>query len=257
MNNQIRAVSLASACFTLAAVFLCSGNTALAATPASPAQQQQGDGRDVANIMAQAKAGDANAQYKLAILFAQGDGVARDRQQVLFWNRKAAEQGHADAQFGMGGMYFVGDGVATDRQQAMDWFRRAAEQGQVTAQYTLGALHFGDMMDKSAAQGDGLLKNAMAKIEKEKQAAVAGTKETVPVKPEVVDNKAANKEADKEAELRADINKDKRLAFLWLTLAARHGYQDSGNLLSKLKWQLTDEEKRQFTAEVDAWKPHQ
>jgi|GEM_PF-2849367 len=251
MNNQIKAVSSAFACLTLAAVCLCAGNTVLAATPASPTQLQ-GDGKDVANIMAQAKAGDANAQYKLAILYAQGDGVARDKEQVLFWNRKAAEQGHADAQFGMGGMYFVGEGVAKDRQQAMDWFRRAAEQGQVTAQYTLGALHFGDMMDKSVAQGDSLLTKVTAKMEQEKQAAVAGTKEAVPVKPEVADNK----EADKEANLRVDINKDKRLAFLWLTLAARHGYKDSGNLLSKLTWQLSDEEKRQFTAEADAWKPH-
>ena len=252
MKTPVKTISSTFASLTLAAVCLCSGPTVLAAPQASSAYPaQQGTAKDVASVMAQAKAGDANAQYELAVRYAQGNGVAGDAGQALFWSRKAAEQGHADAQFGLGGMYFVGAGVARDKQQAMDWFRRAAEQGQVGAQYTLGALHLRDMMDKNSAQGEGLLKNAMAILEKEKQAEAAGKKNAAPAKPEVVDSQ----EAEKEAKLMADIENDKRLAFVWLTLAERNGYQDKGNLLTKLKWQLSEEERNKFTAEADAWKP--
>ena len=54
---------------------------------------------------------------------------------------KAAEQGNADAQFSLGNMYAEGHGVPQDDQQSMSWFRKAAEQGFVPAQVNLGVMY--------------------------------------------------------------------------------------------------------------------
>ena len=52
-----------------------------------------------------AQAGDADAQYKLGVMYAEGHGVSADGTQAVYWFRKAAEQGNADAQLYLGVMY--------------------------------------------------------------------------------------------------------------------------------------------------------
>ena len=42
---------------------------------------------------------------------------------------QAAEQGNAQAQFNLGWMYANGEGVRQDPVQAVQWYRKAAEQG--------------------------------------------------------------------------------------------------------------------------------
>ena len=42
-----------------------------------------------------AEQGDASAQLILGIMYAKGEGVAKDNTQALYWYRKAAEQGSA------------------------------------------------------------------------------------------------------------------------------------------------------------------
>ena len=51
---------------------------------------------------------------------------------------KKAEQGDADAQFQLGVMYAEGRGVLKSYVDAVKWYRKAAEQGDVHAQYNLG-----------------------------------------------------------------------------------------------------------------------
>jgi TPR repeat protein len=88
-----------------------------------------------------AKAGHADAQHLLGLMYYMGRGVARDYKQALTWHRKAAEQGQADAQYVVGAMYYTGNAVSADPRSAVSWFRRAAEKGHAEAQHALGLMY--------------------------------------------------------------------------------------------------------------------
>lgn len=85
--------------------------------------------------------GNAEAQYRLAVLYVQGRGVARSALDAEMWMRKAAEQNHPAAQTGLGYMYLLGLGVARDDEMALHWYRKAADLGDGAAQYGLGVLY--------------------------------------------------------------------------------------------------------------------
>ena len=85
--------------------------------------------------------GDAEAQFNLGIMYANGDGVPRDREKSIEWFRLAAEQGHASSQYILGDRYYHGDGgVAQSYEEAAKWYRLAAEQGDFFAQQALGGV---------------------------------------------------------------------------------------------------------------------
>ena len=54
--------------------------------------------------------------------------------------RAPAEQGDAEAQFNLGVMYANGRGVPQDDSEAVRWYRLAADQGHAGAQFNLGAV---------------------------------------------------------------------------------------------------------------------
>ncbi|BBE90115.1 hypothetical protein CHBNII5_14130 [Haemophilus influenzae] len=80
-----------------------------------------------------AEQGDANVQFNLGVMYAEGQGVKQDDFEAVKWYRKAAEQGDADAQLNLGAMYAIGRGVKQDGVEAVKWFRKAAEQGNAKA----------------------------------------------------------------------------------------------------------------------------
>jgi uncharacterized protein len=88
-----------------------------------------------------AKAGNADAQHLLGLMYYMGRGVPQDYRQAFAWHQKAALQGKADAQYVLGAMYYKGNSVPQDQKQAVYWFRKAAELGHPDAQYTLGLLY--------------------------------------------------------------------------------------------------------------------
>jgi TPR repeat protein len=120
-----------------------------------------------------AEQGNAPAQFHLAQLYRDGQGVARNNDQALIWYRKAAEQGqvkaqnylgwfysaaqdyspavawyrkaaeqgYAEAQYNLGWLYAKGRGVVQDNKQAVDWFSKAAQQGYADAQFNLGWMY--------------------------------------------------------------------------------------------------------------------
>jgi hypothetical protein len=57
------------------------------------------------------------------------------------WYRKAAEQGLVTGQMRLAELYRDGKGVARDMAQAAEWYHKAAEQGDVAAQGILGVLY--------------------------------------------------------------------------------------------------------------------
>lgn len=57
------------------------------------------------------------------------------------WYRKAADQGQADAQYKLGVLYANGPGVSQDYAEAARWFVKAADHGHADAQSYLGVVH--------------------------------------------------------------------------------------------------------------------
>jgi hypothetical protein len=94
-------------------------------------------GQRAAEYLDRARGGEPAAQYNLAVLYALGDGVARDYAAAGSWFRKAAENGHPAAQFNLGVMYERGLGLPPDSAAAFSWYRRAAERGYPAAEYNL------------------------------------------------------------------------------------------------------------------------
>ena len=98
------------------------------------------DARALKEIAPLARAGDADAQHLLGLMYYTGRGVARDHAQAFRWHRQAALQGKAADEYVVGAMYYTGDAVPRDEARAVAWFRKAAEQGHTDAQYALGLL---------------------------------------------------------------------------------------------------------------------
>ena len=88
-----------------------------------------------------AEQGYALAQYNLALMYANGEGVPEDDKEAVKWFRLAAEQSHASAQFNLGLMYAKGKGVPEDDKEAVKWYRLAAEQSHASAQNNLGVMY--------------------------------------------------------------------------------------------------------------------
>lgn len=77
----------------------------------------------------QARAGDAEAQYRVGEIHEDGMGRAPDYAQAFHWYRQAAEQGHRKAQVALGYLYEMGQGVEQDLGESLRWYRRAAGAG--------------------------------------------------------------------------------------------------------------------------------
>ena len=61
--------------------------------------------------------------------------MAKDAAEAAKWWKKAA--GDAEAQFALGQLYADGEGVIKDEAEAEKWFKEAAEQGHAQARAAL------------------------------------------------------------------------------------------------------------------------
>lgn len=89
-------------------------------------------------LLAKANAGNADAEFRVAVQYELGAKVPKDAAQAAAWYRKAAEKGYAPAQHSLGVLYEFGRGVPADAATAAQWYRKAAEQGFAPAQFSLG-----------------------------------------------------------------------------------------------------------------------
>ncbi|MDB0048246.1 sel1 repeat family protein [Burkholderiaceae bacterium] len=78
---------------------------------------------------ASAEQGNVDAQFNLALMYKNGQGVPQDYKQAVKWYTKAAEQGNANAQYSLGYRYANGQGVPQDNVYAHMWFNLAAANG--------------------------------------------------------------------------------------------------------------------------------
>jgi len=82
--------------------------------------------------------GDAEADYRIGLLYARGEGVVQSLPDAVSWYRRAAEAGHADAQYQLGLIYLNG---ANSAAGGLDhWFEVASQQNSEAAQQTLNML---------------------------------------------------------------------------------------------------------------------
>lgn len=99
-----------------------------------------------------AEQGHARAQYNLGIIYDEGESVPQNDIEAVKWYKKAAEQGHVDAQFNLGLIYNKGQCVSQNYAEAMKWYRKAAEQGDAEAQLSVGCMY---------SKGEGIEQNSI------------------------------------------------------------------------------------------------
>ncbi|MCK5382207.1 MAG: sel1 repeat family protein, partial [Gammaproteobacteria bacterium] len=107
-------------------------------------------------VLAKAEKGNAESQYKLGKMYAEGVGVSMDNAKSTQAFESAAEQGHAKAEYNLGLRHYEGIGVKRNRTTAYKWFKAAADQNDPAAQYYLG---------KMFASGSGVKQNYTTSLE--------------------------------------------------------------------------------------------
>lgn len=88
----------------------------------------------------QAAAGNARAQFLLAIKYETGTDVPRDLARAADLFELAARQGLPDAQFKFASVLAQGRGRPADRAAAEIWYRAAALRSHASAQFNLGVM---------------------------------------------------------------------------------------------------------------------
>ena len=105
--------------------------------------------RDFLKCLKEARIGDYQAQYDVALMYANGLGVARNLEHALHWTRLAAEKGHVSAQYLLANSYQQGQGTEKNVVKALTWYQRAAEKGSEKANLKLAKL-FSERQDEVA-----------------------------------------------------------------------------------------------------------
>ena len=93
-------------------------------------------------VKSRADHGDAEAQFQLGLLCANGGAEAQDFAAAASWYLKAAQQQLPVAEFNLGLLYAHGQGVPRDDVQAFEWIQKAARHGNPDAQFNLGMRHY-------------------------------------------------------------------------------------------------------------------
>jgi len=88
-----------------------------------------------------AEQGNADAQYRLGVMYRHGEGVSQDYNVAIKWLKLAAEQGNVSAQSNLGAIYDQGLGITKDPSAAFKWFKLAAESGNGYSQFILGEMY--------------------------------------------------------------------------------------------------------------------
>lgn len=88
-----------------------------------------------------AERGNVLAQYKVGLMYNNGEGVKQDFGEAVKWFHRAASQGYAPAQRGLGIKFEKGQGVKRNYGEAVRWYRHGADQGDAASQYRLGRMY--------------------------------------------------------------------------------------------------------------------
>lgn len=165
----------------LMAVFLANPSLAWAqkkaVNPNSP--------EDVAELKADAEAGDRGAQYELSMVYT----YKQDMENAVKWLTKSAENGYGRAQYTLGNLYYNGsDKVKRNYEKAIQWFESSKETAY------------------KGAKVDELIASAKQKLEEQKKAAEAKQKAAAEAKRKAA---AEAKKKAEEAKLQAKLDAER------------------------------------------------
>lgn len=106
-----------------------------------------------------AEQGDAEAQYELAALYAEGRGTEQDMDLALLWGKKAAAQGYVAAQFSVG-RTLIESKEPANKAEALVFLRRAATaRDRTSAIFLATVLARGDFgVSKDEREAESVLK---------------------------------------------------------------------------------------------------
>lgn len=135
------------------------------APPSQPVQSTRDEIEAFKAMRRRAEGGEAEAQFKLGVMYAYGRGTAKSEAEAADWLRKAAQQNHLVAQTRLGLMLARGAGVAKNEAEAADWLRVAADHNDAVAQFNLGLMH---------AHGLGVVKDRNEAVKWYRKAAAQG-----------------------------------------------------------------------------------
>ncbi len=180
-----------------------------------------------------AERGDAEAQYRIGLMYEFGKGFAVDKPRAIGWLGKAAAQGHAVAQLELGVIYANGEGVPQDNVKAVQWFRMSAMQGNATGQYNLALMY---------AKGAGIGLDIAQAIAWFRTAAEQG-------------DTGALFKLGVAYENGEGVAKDNVLAYTNYAIAARNGNKQYVEFRDDIGHKLNPSQARDAKAIADAWLP--
>src|SRR5580658_9983730 len=82
-----------------------------------------------------AEKGSKGAQFHLALMYLEGQGVPEDPKKAAEWFQKSADQGGKHSIYNLGLLYAQGKGVKQDINKAFELFKKVADEGEADAQY--------------------------------------------------------------------------------------------------------------------------
>jgi TPR repeat protein len=92
-------------------------------------------------ILPDAEAGDAMAEFFIGTMYWGGLGTQKDTKEAAKWLRRGAERGNAEAQDLLAYLYENGSGIPQDYAQAFNWYQEAAKKGIPRSQHKTGLFY--------------------------------------------------------------------------------------------------------------------
>ena len=91
------------------------------------------------------KAGSPDDQFKLGVMYYDGDGVEQNMQEAFKWFKLAASWkllNFPEALYYVGFMYANGLGVNQNYEKALEWYKRAAAMGDSDSMYEVSSMYY-------------------------------------------------------------------------------------------------------------------
>ena len=178
-----------------------------------------------------AAGGDPQAQYAIALRYAQSQGTPQNLTEAARWLERAAGAGLAPAQYRLGAMYERGQGVAKDLGRARSWYQAAAEKGNVKAMHNLA------MSLSGRESGNPDYEGAAKWYEQATAYGLADSLYNLGIL----------------AEHGLGVPKDLPRAYTWFTLAAKAGDAEAAKRSEQIKFRLDQAVLADADQQVAAW----
>ncbi len=119
MRRMVLCRGFVVVCFVLCLSILICSNAYAVDT------ESNGDKQKYEEILARAKAGSAEDQYKLGCMYESGDTVDKNFQEAVKWYTLSVEQDYSPAEVNLGVLYEFGEGVEINYKVARELYEKA------------------------------------------------------------------------------------------------------------------------------------